>query len=91
MDRNKLMAREVAAVVLAVIVLAGLGFAGASSASPEAQRLSDLLTRTSNQTSVFLDQFSDVKCTEQVRQEKLGKDDKVELNVVPATILRDTH
>jgi hypothetical protein len=49
------------------------------SASPEAQKLNDLLARTTNQTSGFLDQFSDVKCTEQVRQEKLGKDDKVEL------------
>ena len=31
------------------------------------------------QVSGFLEQFSDVKCTEQVKQEKLGKDDKVEL------------
>lgn len=71
--------RNATVFVLAVVVLAGLGFAGTTSASPEAQRLNDLLTRTANQTSVFLDQFSDVKCTEQVRQEKLGKDDKVEL------------
>lgn len=42
-------------------------------------KLTSLLARTSKQTSVFLDQFSDAKCTEQVRQEKLGKDDKVEL------------
>jgi hypothetical protein len=79
MNRNKLIAREAAAVILAVIVLTGLGFTSASSASPEAQKLNDLLTRTSNQTSIFLDQFSDVKCTEQVRQEKLGKDNRVEL------------
>ncbi len=71
--------RNASVVVLAVVFLAGLGFAGTASASPEAERLNDLLTRTANQTSVFLDQFSDVKCTEQVRQEKLGKDDKVEL------------
>ena len=71
--------RNASAVVLAVIILAGLGVAGTTGASPEAERLSDLLTRTANQTSVFLEQFSDVKCTEQVRQEKLGKDDKVEL------------
>ena len=71
--------RNATVFVLAVVVLAGLGFAGTTSASPEAERLNDLLTRTANQTSVFLDQFSDVKCTEQVRQEKLGKDDKVEL------------
>jgi hypothetical protein len=58
------------------------GLSGASSnpaASPEAQKLNDLMARTTDKTSAFLDQFSDVKCTEQVRQEKLGKDDKVEL------------
>ena len=38
-----------------------------------------LLNRTADQTQAFLDQFSDVKCIEQVRQEKLGKEDKVEL------------
>lgn len=48
-------------------------------ASPDIQRMDELLVRTENRTSAFLDQFSDVKCTEQVRQEKLGKDDKVEL------------
>ncbi len=64
---------------LLVLFLATLGFAGTTSASPDAQKLNDILTRTSDQTSIFLDQFSDVKCTEQVRQEKLGKDDKVEL------------
>ena len=31
------------------------------------------------QVSDSLEQFSDVKCTEQVTQEKLGKEDKVEL------------
>jgi hypothetical protein len=62
-----------------LILLASLCFAGTTSASPDAQRLNDLLSRTANQTAGFLDQFSDVKCTEQVRQEKLGKDDKVEL------------
>lgn len=61
-----------------VVVLAGSSFA-AESGAPEARHLNDLLERTAGQTSVFLDQFSDVKCTEQVRQEKLGKDDKVEL------------
>ena len=61
------------------LALAISSFAGTESGTPEARRLNDLLTRTADQTSVFLDQFSDVKCTEQVRQEKLGKDDKVEL------------
>jgi len=64
---------------LIVVLLTGLGFASSGGATPEAQQLNDLLARTAQQTSVFLDQFSDVKCTEQVRQEKLGKDDKVEL------------
>jgi hypothetical protein len=49
------------------------------SISSDAQRLNNLLGRAADQTSGFLDQFSDVKCTEQVRQEKLGKDDKIEL------------
>ena len=53
--------------------------AAADPPSPDAQRLNDILTRASDRTSVFLDQFSDVKCTEHVRQEKLGKDNKVEL------------
>lgn len=67
------------ALLLTIVALAGLSFAGNPAASPEAQKLNDLLARTADQTSAFLDQFSDVKCTEQVRQEKLGKDDKVEL------------
>ena len=42
------------------------------------QPLDDLLARTSNQVSTFLDQFSNVKCTEVVTQLKLGKGDRVE-------------
>jgi hypothetical protein len=79
MYRTPIITPKAAALVLAGVVLGGLGFAATPAASPEAQSLNDVLTRTSNQTAVFLDQFSDVKCTEQVRQEKLGKDDKVEL------------
>jgi hypothetical protein len=71
--------RNAAASLALVSVLAGLGVAATTGASPEAERLNDLLARTASQTSVFLDRFSDVKCTEQVRQEKLGKDNKVEL------------
>ena len=41
--------------------------------------LDQLLDRTSKAVSVFVDQLSDVKCTEQVRQEKLGDNGKVEL------------
>ena len=39
----------------------------------------DLLNRTSDQVAKFLGQFSEVKCTETVTQEKLGKEEKVEL------------
>src|SRR5579864_5813939 len=62
-----------------MFMLAGMCFGGSTSVTPEAQRLKDLLARTNEQTAAFLDEFSEVKCTEQVRQEKLGKDDRVEL------------
>ncbi len=66
--------------VLAVAgALSSVCFSSAGNGAPEAQKLNDLLGRTADRTSVFLEQFSDVKCTELVRQEKLGKDDKVEL------------
>lgn len=73
------IALERAFSLAGLVLVSALCFAGTSDASPSLQNLNDLLTRTSNQTALFLDQFSDVKCTEQVRQEKLGKDDKVEL------------
>jgi len=67
--------------VIATLLLAVSPYASAATenGAPDVQRLDTLLARTATQTSLFLDQFSDVKCTEQVRQEKLGKDDKVEL------------
>ncbi|MGA8153587.1 MAG: hypothetical protein WB952_21730 [Terriglobales bacterium] len=52
---------------------------GNTPASGATTDLDNLLAHTSTQVVGFLDQFSDVKCTEQVQQEKLGKDDKVEL------------
>src|ERR1017187_4026981 len=80
----KLMQRTVwifPAMILLVMIafMPGLCFAGNEPATPVEQRLIELLNRAGDQTSAFLDQFSDVKCTEHVRQEKLGKDDKVEL------------
>jgi hypothetical protein len=66
-----------AATVVAMFV--GICSGNTTPTSADAQKLSQLLDRTSRQTSQFLEQFSDVKCTEQVRQEKLGKDDKVQL------------
>ncbi len=64
---------------LGIVLIATLCVGDSTSASPDAQKLNDLLQRTAKQTTEFLDQFSDVKCMEQVRQEKLGKDDKVAL------------
>jgi hypothetical protein len=67
--------------VLALVInpiLAGM-CSGGNTPAPQQPSLGDLLQRTSRQTAQFLDQFSDVKCTELVRQEKLGKDDKVQL------------
>lgn len=74
--------RIFAATAFLVASLAPGQSAAASSeaaASPDIQRMDNLLARAETRTSAFLDQFSDVKCTEQVRQEKLGKDDKLEL------------
>ena len=80
MKNLRSLARQFALWGVLLAVLAALSFASDPPApAPDAQRLNDLLTRTADQTSGFLDQFSDVKCTELVRQEKLGKDDKVEL------------
>ena len=39
--------------------------------------LDQLLARTSKHVSTFVDQFSEVKCTEHVTQEKLGDNEKV--------------
>lgn len=64
--------------LVTVLALSGVCF-GASGEAPGSRRLSDLLARTGDQVTAFVDQFSDVKCTELVRQEKLGKDDKLEL------------
>ena len=76
-SKSKTVILSVSAVAI-FAVLGSRSFA-AESGTPEAQRLNGILERTAGQTSAFLDQFSDVKCTEQVRQEKLGMDNKVEL------------
>lgn len=62
--------------IFVVLVLAAFGAQLASaSGAPD-----PLIGRISDQVSSFLDQFSEVKCTEQVTQEKLGNDGKTELN-----------
>jgi hypothetical protein len=76
---RKQFVRNIRRGLVTAVIVSGLCFAGEGAAAPDAQRLSDLLDRTGAQTSAFLEQFSDVKCTEHVRQEKLGKDNRVEL------------
>ena len=70
----------VALLLMVPVFLTGVSRASSTpAATPDEQKLNDLLARTVDHTAAFLDQFSDVKCTEQVRQEKLGENDKVQL------------
>ncbi len=63
-----------------LIYLAGLFLVLFVIAAPASgEELDDLLARTSKQVEGFLDQFSAVKCSEHVEQDKLNKDGKVEL------------
>jgi len=58
------------------VVIGCLAFLAAPAS---ADSLDDLLARTSKQVTEFLDQFSQVKCSEHVEQEKLNKDGKIEV------------
>jgi hypothetical protein len=69
---------KIAALAVAILLFATACIADDKTLG-DTEKLNQLLQRTSKQTAEFLDQFSDVKCTEQVRQEKLGKDNKVDL------------
>jgi hypothetical protein len=61
------------------LVFSGMLFGDAArSAEPTSQSLDQLLDRTGSVVSKFLDQLSQVKCTEQVSQAKLGKGGKPE-------------
>jgi len=60
-----------------LMVLAMVGVcAGAAAASGD--DMQNLLAHTSQQVSALVDQFSEVKCTEQVIQEKFKRDGKTE-------------
>jgi hypothetical protein len=50
----------------------------ATASQAQDKNLDDLLARTSQQVSGFVEQFSEVKCTEHVLQEKIGENNKVE-------------
>lgn len=51
---------------------------GISTASAQDKALDELLNRTAEQMSKFVDQFADVKCTEHVTQERYGNNSKIE-------------
>lgn len=53
-------------------------FLGPTSSQAQDATLDDVLARTGKQVVEFVDQFSEVKCTERVTQEKLGKEAKIE-------------
>jgi outer membrane lipoprotein-sorting protein len=63
-------------VATLVVLLLAAAFA---SAQTDPQPLDKVLERTSQRVSEFLDQFSNVKCTEQVTQEKYKPNGKMEL------------
>jgi hypothetical protein len=79
MRRLHILAGYCVRAVAVAAVLGGICSADTTPTSADVQKLGQLLDRTSKQTAQFLEQFSDVKCTEQVRQEKLGNDAKVQL------------
>src|SRR6267378_4793805 len=60
-------------ILLAIAVLVG------PHASAQSEPFEKVLDRTSRRVSEFLDQFSNVKCTEQVTQTKFKADGKVEV------------
>ncbi len=76
MRRPQLWKRPDGSVLFAVLLF---GLVAAPSTFAASDRLNDLLGRTGQQVSKFVEQFSEVKCTEKVTQEKLGKDGKVEV------------
>lgn len=66
------LARLIGAYAACLVLLAVPAFAGPTT-------LDDLLVRTNDQVAKFVDQFSDVKCTEHVEQQKIRPDGKLEL------------
>lgn len=69
------IARSLCRRLLLTLVVGSLNSARA------ADDLSDLLARTSARVADSLERFSEVRCTEKVKQEKLSDDGKVERNI----------
>ena len=64
--------------VCLTLLLVAMVCLGCLPARAQDKALNDLLNRTGDQMAKFVDQFSEVKCTEHVTQERFGKDNKVE-------------
>ena len=82
---SRLSARQCFRGLLAAVALSCVAFGQqATEAQPfqqsalQQQALKELVQRAGEETSRFVEQFSDVKCTEQVTQEKLNPKGKVE-------------
>lgn len=74
-SRKTRASRFSAGLTLLILAAFGLNFAPAAA---QENPLDDLLSRTSTQVTAFLDQFSQVACTEHVTQVKFGKENKIE-------------
>jgi hypothetical protein len=66
-------------VLLVSLLITGALASAQSSAVPNDEPLDKILDRVTQRVSGFLDLFSDVKCTEQVTQEKFKPNGKIEL------------
>jgi hypothetical protein len=79
MTRVKKCAAYWALQAMVVALLAGTSVAQTASALLAAPQMNVLLPLVQKKTSALLNELSDVKCTEKVRQEKLGQNGKVQL------------
>ena len=75
--RNHGVRRQRRVVIVVAILLLASSFVRAQAPNPDS--LDKILDRTSQRVSGFVDQFSNVKCIEQVTQQKFRPDGKVEL------------
>jgi hypothetical protein len=75
------LGKQFVRAALVVVACAGFCLGSDSPASPATDKLPELLQRTGEQMSEYVEKFSDVRCTEKVLQEKFknnGKD-KIDL------------
>ncbi len=75
------IAKQIVRATLVVFACAGFCLGSDGTGSPGADKLQNLLQRTGEQMSTYVERFSDVRCTEKVTQEKFKNDgkDKIDL------------